>query len=72
MAPISTHGFRKQSLIKSQQVEYRSRKPRIFLSEEIKRLVCGVQADWCGEDGRSAFVSKMQAALRSMRMDIVL
>ena len=72
MAPVSTHGFRKQSLIKSQQVEYKSWKQRIFLSEEIKSLVCGVQADWCGREGRSTFVSKIQAALRSVRMDVVL
>ena len=72
LAPVSTHGFRKQSLIKSQQVEYKSWKQRIFLSEEIKSLVCGVQADWCGREGRSTFVSKIQAALRSVQMDVVL
>ena len=44
----------------------------IFLSEEIKSLVCGVQADWWWREGRSAFVSKIQAALRSVQMDVVL
>ena len=58
--------------MKSQQVEYRSQKRRIFLSEEIKSLVCGVQADWCGREGRSAFVRQIQAALRSVRMEVVL
>ena len=64
--------LKKQSLIKSQQVEYRSWKQRIVLSEETKSLVCGVQADRCGREGRSAFVSKIQAALRSVRMEVVL
>ena len=44
----------------------------IFLSEEIKSLVCGVQADWWWREGRSAFVSKIQTAWRSVQMDVVL
>ena len=47
--------------------------PMDFLaSEEAKSLVCGVQADWCGREGRSAFVRQIQAALRSVRMEVVL
>ena len=34
--------------------------------------MCRVQTDLCGRDGRSALVVKIQAALTSMRMDVVL